>query len=142
MVLALLLQFADIFVGYDILQSSSTQLTMNKDEMVSELNVCLTDLFLKWTKGCKTVEQLGDFMILEQLVNALQTKVRVRVMERKSKTSAKAAKLRTIVCAKAEESWLGQERKFNQKASVDGKKNTVSESESKLGSESKGEDAL
>ena len=58
---------------------------MKKDKMVSELNVRLTDLFLKWTKGCKTVEQLGDLMILEQLVNALQTEVRVWVMERMPK---------------------------------------------------------
>lgn len=32
-----------------------------KDETVSELYESLTDLFLKWTKGCKTVEQLGTF---------------------------------------------------------------------------------
>ena len=65
---------------YDISEQTYRQrfrdAVMKKDETVSELNVRLTDLFIKWTKGCKTVEQLRDLMILEQLVNTLQTEVR------------------------------------------------------------------
>ena len=44
---------------YDISEKTYRQRfrdAVMKDEMVSELDVRLTDLFLKWTKGCKTVE--------------------------------------------------------------------------------------
>eukprot|EP00731_Ephydatia_muelleri_P034136 Em0048g12a len=96
---------------YDISEQTYRQrfrdAVMKKDETVGELNVRLTDLFLKWTKGCKTVEQLRDLMILEQLVNTLQT----------------------------------EERKFNQKATVDGKKKTASETVPRQGSEPKGDSA-
>ena len=82
-------------------------------------------------------------MILEQLVNALQSEVRVWVTERQPKTSAEAAKLADdyLSAWKQNGSQLGQERKFDQKAAVDGKKRTGSESSSKQGSEPKGEDA-
>ena len=134
---------------YDISEQTYRQqfrdAVMKKDETVSELNVRLTDLFFKWTKGCKTVEQLGDLMILEQLVNALQTEVRVWVMERKPKTLAEAATCKLadnyLSAQKQNGNQLGQERKFDQKAAVDGKKKTVSESSSKQGSEPKGDDA-
>ncbi|KAL5496656.1 hypothetical protein EMCRGX_G012989 [Ephydatia muelleri] len=116
---------------------------MKKDETLSKFNVHLTDLFLERIKGCKTVEQLRDLMILEQLVNALQTEVRMWVTERKPMTSAEAAKLADdyLSARKQNGSRLGQERKFNQKAAVDGKKKTVSESSSKQESEPKGDDA-
>ena len=82
---------------YDISEQTPRQrfrdAVMKKDETLSKFNVHLTDLFLKWIKGCKTVEQLRDLMILEQLVNALQTEVRMWVTERKPMTSAEAAKL-------------------------------------------------
>ena len=81
-------------------------------------------------------------MILEQLVNTLQTEVRVWVTERKPKTLPEAAKLADdyLSARKQNGSRLGQERKFDQKAAVDGKK-TVSESSSKQESEPKGDDA-
>ena len=41
-------------------RNKPTGAAMKKDETVNELTVRLTDLFLKWTKGCKTVEQLGN----------------------------------------------------------------------------------
>ena len=104
---------------YDILEQTYRHrfrdAVMKKDETVSELNVRLTDHFLKWTKGCKIVEQLGDLMILEQLVNTLQPEVRVWVTERKPKTSAEAAKLADdyLSARKQNGSRLGQERKFD-----------------------------
>ena len=132
---------------YDISEQTPRQqfrdAVMKKDETLSKFNVHLTDLFLERIKGCKTVEQLRDLMILEQLVNALQTEVRMWVTERKPMTSAEAAKLADdyLSARKQNGSRLGQERKFNQKAAVDGKKKTVSESSSKQESEPKGDDA-
>eukprot|EP00731_Ephydatia_muelleri_P007213 Em0003g1461a len=132
---------------YDISEQTYRQrfrdAVMKKDETVSELNVRLIDLFLKWTKGCKTVEQLRDLMILEQLVNTLQTEVRVWVTERNPKTSAEAAKLADdyLSARKQNGSWLVQERKFDQKATVDGKKKTASETVPRQGSEPKGDSA-
>eukprot|EP00731_Ephydatia_muelleri_P036792 Em0326g4a len=132
---------------YDISEQTYRQrfrdAVMKKDETVGRTNVRLTDLFLKWTKGCKTVEQLRDLMILEQLVNTLQTEVRVWVTERNPKTSAEAAKLADdyLSARKQNGSRLVQERKFDQKATVDGKKKTASETVPRQGSEPKGDSA-
>lgn len=63
------------------------------------------------------------------------------VTERKPKTLAEAAKLADdyLYAQKQNGSRLGQERKFDQKSAVDGKKKAVSESSPK-GSEPKGEE--
>eukprot|EP00731_Ephydatia_muelleri_P001970 Em0001g1970a len=113
---------------YDISEQTYRQrfrdAVMKKDETVSELN-------------------LRDLMILEQLVNTLQTEVRVWVTERNPKTSAEAAKLADDYqsARKQNGSRLVQERKFDQKATVDDKKKTASETVPRQGSEPKGDSA-
>ena len=42
-----------------------------EEETVSELTVRLNDLLQKWTKECKTVEDIRDMMVQEQLLDAL-----------------------------------------------------------------------
>ena len=62
-------------------------------ESVGELAVRLTDLLQKWTKGCRTVDEIRDMLVKEQLLSSLPTDVRIHVSERKPKTSADAAEL-------------------------------------------------
>ena len=53
----------------------------------------LADLLQKWTKGCKTVEEVRDVVVKEQLLNSLPTDIRIWVTEKKPKTSVEAAEL-------------------------------------------------
>ena len=62
-----------------------------EDETVSELAVRLDDLLQKWTKDCKTVAEVRDLMVREQLLNALPRDLKIWVSERKPKTSSEAA---------------------------------------------------
>ena len=62
-----------------------------EDETVSELAVRLDDLLQKWTKDCKTVAEVRDLMVREQLLNALPRDQKIWVSERKPKTSTEAA---------------------------------------------------
>ena len=62
-----------------------------EDETVSELAVRLDDLLQKWTKDCKTVAEVRDLMLREQLLNALPRDLKIWVSERKPKTSTEAA---------------------------------------------------
>ncbi|KAL5489194.1 hypothetical protein EMCRGX_G018260 [Ephydatia muelleri] len=62
-----------------------------EDETVSELAVRLDDLLQKWTKDCKTVAEVRDLMVREQLLNALPRDLKIWVSERKPKTSTEAA---------------------------------------------------
>eukprot|EP00731_Ephydatia_muelleri_P013583 Em0007g893a len=62
-----------------------------EDETVSELAVRLYDLLQKWTKDCKTVAEVRDLMVREQLLNALPRDLKIWVSERKPKTSTEAA---------------------------------------------------
>ena len=39
-----------------------------EEETVSELTVRLTNLLHKWTKGCKTVEDVRDMVVKKQLL--------------------------------------------------------------------------
>jgi hypothetical protein len=57
-------------------------------ETTRELAVRLGDSATKRTKGCKTLEELRDTIVLEQLLN---TKVQLWVKEHKPKTSHDAA---------------------------------------------------
>ena len=60
---------------------------------MSELAVRLTDLLQKWTKGCKTVEEVRDMMVKEQLLDALPWELKIWLAERKPNTSKDAAEL-------------------------------------------------
>ena len=64
-----------------------------EEETVSELTVRLNDLLQKWTKECKTVEDIRDMMVQEQLLDALPRELKIWVAERKPKTSKEAAEL-------------------------------------------------
>ena len=52
----------------------------------------LTDL-QKWTKGCKTVEDVRDMVVKEQLLDALPRELKIWLAERKPNTSQDAAEL-------------------------------------------------
>ena len=52
----------------------------------------LTDL-QKWTKGCKTVEDVRDMVVKEQLLDALPRELKIWLAERNPNTSQDAAEL-------------------------------------------------
>ena len=58
-----------------------------------ELQVRLTDLTNKWMRECKTIEEVKDKLILEQLLETLPQAVKKFVNERKPATSREAALL-------------------------------------------------
>ena len=62
-------------------------------ESVSNLAVRITDIFLKWTKSCKSIEEIRDLMVMEQLLHTLPSEIKVWVTERKPKTSTEAAEM-------------------------------------------------
>eukprot|EP00731_Ephydatia_muelleri_P014661 Em0008g381a len=82
---------------YDISEETYRQRfresSKKEEESVGELAVRLTDLLQKWTKGCRTVDEIRDMLVKEQLLSSLPTDVRIHVSERKPKTSADAAEL-------------------------------------------------
>ena len=60
---------------------------------MSELTVRLNDLLQKWTKECKTVQDIRDMMVQEQLLDALPRELKIWVAERKPKRSKETAEL-------------------------------------------------
>ena len=64
---------------------------MPHSESVSDLAVQITDLFLKWTKSCKSIEEIRDLMVMEQLLHTLLSEI--KVTERKPKMSTEAAEM-------------------------------------------------
>ena len=59
-------------------------------------------------KECKTIDELKDLVVLEQLVNSLPEEVRVWVKERKPKTSMEAAELADDYAQARKQSLRGQ----------------------------------
>ena len=59
----------------------------------TELVTRLSDIAGKWLKDCKTVEDIKDAVVKEQLLSALPDDVRVWVSERKPNTSTEAGQL-------------------------------------------------
>eukprot|EP00731_Ephydatia_muelleri_P012036 Em0006g930a len=80
---------------YDISDETYRQrfreMVKKEDKTVSELAVRLDDLLQKWTKDCKTVAEVRDLMVCEQLLNVLPRDLKIWVSERKPKTSTEAA---------------------------------------------------
>eukprot|EP00731_Ephydatia_muelleri_P002491 Em0001g2491a len=64
-----------------------------EEETVSELTVRLNDLLKKWTKECKTVQDIRDMMVQEQLLDALPRELKIWVAEKKPKRSKETAEL-------------------------------------------------
>ena len=58
-----------------------------------EFAIRLQDAAEKWTKDCGSVQQIRETMVIEQLLNMLPEEIRVRVKERKPKTSMAAGEL-------------------------------------------------
>ena len=59
----------------------------------TELATRLADLANKWLKDCKTVDDVKDAVVKEQLLQTLPEEVRVWVTERKPKSAAEAGQL-------------------------------------------------
>ena len=53
----------------------------------------LRDLCTKWTRACKTKEEVIELIIMEQLLNTMPPNVRIWVGERKLQTSVEAGQL-------------------------------------------------
>ena len=66
---------------------------LKKGETPRDLFTRLQDLAKKWGRECKTVDELFDLIIKEQLLNCLAEDVRVWVRERKPKDSNEAGQL-------------------------------------------------
>ena len=75
----------------------------------------LKDLASKWMKGCTSVEELKDMVILEQLVNTLPDDVRVFVKESKPKSSAEAGRLADDYIIARKENAAGIEKEEDKK---------------------------
>ena len=54
-----------------------------ESETFMELVIRLQDLFQKWTAGCKTVEEVSEKMVIEQLINTMPSDLRIWIKERK-----------------------------------------------------------
>ena len=84
-----------ILCRYDISDETYRQrfreMVKKEDKTVSELAVRLDDLLQKWTKDCKTVAEVRDLMVCEQLLNVLPRDLKIWVSERKPKMSTEAA---------------------------------------------------
>ena len=63
------------------------------EETNRELAVRLRDLCTKWTRACKTKEEVIELIIMEQLLNTMPPNVRIWVGERKPQTSVEAGQL-------------------------------------------------
>ena len=59
----------------------------------TEITTRLADLAGKWLKDCKTVDEVKDAVVKEQLLTTLPEDVRVWLTERKLKTAAEAGQL-------------------------------------------------
>ena len=81
-------------------------------ESVSELVVRIADLFQKWTKSCKSIDEIRDLMVMEQLLQTLLSEIKVWVTERKPKTSTEAAELMAdnYLCARKRRSSAAGEK--------------------------------
>ena len=82
---------------YDISEETYRQrfrsTTRKEGEAYSELAIRLQDLFVKWTTECKTVAEVREKMVVEQLLNTMPNELRIWVGERKPKTSTETGRL-------------------------------------------------
>ena len=82
---------------YDITEESYRQrfrkATRRAGETPREVATRLHDLAQKWMRGCTTVEELLDRVVMEQFLETLPTEVRIWVRERTPKTSGEAGQL-------------------------------------------------
>ena len=58
-----------------------------------EFAIRLHDLFTKWTAECTSVEEVAEKMVIEQLLNAMPSNLRIWVTERKPKSGQEAGML-------------------------------------------------
>ena len=68
--------------------------TKRKDgECYTELAIRMSDLLERWTVECKSVAELRERVLLEQLLNVMSPELKIWVTERKPKTTEEAARL-------------------------------------------------
>ena len=86
-----------IFKRYDISEETYRQrlraLRRKSDESHREMAVRAMDLTSKWSRECKTVQEVLELVAMEQLLSSMSEDTRVRVRERKPKTCAEAGEL-------------------------------------------------
>ena len=69
----------------------------SREESYTEIYVSLKDLFRKWTKpDGKTVEEVTEAIIMEQLVDTMPPGVQIWVREHRPKTVVEAAELNCL----------------------------------------------
>ena len=83
-----------IFLRYNIIEETYRHrfraASRGEGESFRELAVRLFDLAQKWTRECKTVNDVLEMVVVEQLVSTMPEELRIRVHERKPKTSREA----------------------------------------------------
>ena len=88
---------AAILKRYDVNQETYRQRFCSAkrvtDESYSELAVCLTDLATKWTKDCRSVEDIRQQLVLGQFLNSLPLDTHLWVKEREPKMVRAAVEL-------------------------------------------------
>ena len=89
-------------------------------ESYTELVIRLQDLFKKWTVECKTVEEVSEKIVIEQLLSTKPSDLRIWIRERKPVSGAEAGSLAdNYLQARKKESGVGQ--KSSQEGSQRGK---------------------
>ena len=88
---------AAILRRYDINSETYRQrfrsIHLNEGESHRDMATRLSDLIDKWMKECKSVKEVCELVVIEQLLETLPSKVRVWVRERKPKSSTEAGQL-------------------------------------------------
>ena len=69
----------------------------------------MKDLTRKWTRECKTIDDLVELVAVEQLLEALPTNIRIWVRQQKSKTVAEAGRLAVDYVQARKQEKKGQE---------------------------------
>ena len=86
-----------ILQRYDINEETYRQrfrtVSRREEESYRQLAIRADDLLSKWTKECKTVDEIRHLVATEQILESLPGEIRVWVRERKPKTATEAGQL-------------------------------------------------
>lgn len=88
---------AAIFHRYDINEETYWQhfrtVVRKEEESYRQLAIRADDLLLKWTRECKSAEEICHLVAMEQILESLPSEIHVWVRERKPRTATEAGQL-------------------------------------------------